>query len=248
MMVAGGYSLRDLTDFRTGGDQERESRQWSQRGAAHDAHAFVAIAEDGAPMGTLELFAEVVSVTAAVQGVVWVLVLTVVTLYAMGILTTRLIGHKMLFDASDSTDDALTAPFKTAFVFFMVTSSWTLLSILTAVVSENMISTTSGQEKEILLIHVPREFGYAPDAARRKCMAKDPRWIHGSVFDRLSSASQLDSAKRKVFAARVRERDLIRFLQNTNNAQQTAKMCRVPVRHVQEVMKTLAINSEVIRA
>ena len=31
-----------------------------------------------------------VSVTAAVQGVVWVLVLTVVTLYAMGILTTRL--------------------------------------------------------------------------------------------------------------------------------------------------------------
>lgn len=39
-----------------------------------------------------------------------------------------------------------------AFVFFMVTSSWTLLSILTAVVSENMISTTSGQEKEILLM------------------------------------------------------------------------------------------------
>ena len=64
-------------------------------------------------------------VTAAVQGVVWVLVLTVaawlnwtvavaatattasdfllavfkVTLYAMGILTTRLIGHKMIFDA-----------------------------------------------------------------------------------------------------------------------------------------------------
>lgn len=34
--------------------------------------------------------AKVVSVTAAVQGVVWVLVLTVVTLYAMGILTTRL--------------------------------------------------------------------------------------------------------------------------------------------------------------
>lgn len=94
----------------------------------------------------------------------------------------------MLFDASDATDDALTAPFKTvpdsmftlfrvmsgaqsdaeaaaldsimddiptfkfAFVFFMVTSSWTLLSILTAVVSENMISTTSGQEKEILLM------------------------------------------------------------------------------------------------
>ena len=36
--------------------------------------------------------------------------------------------------------------YKFAFVFFMVTSSWT------AVVSENMTSTTSGQEKEILLM------------------------------------------------------------------------------------------------
>lgn len=45
-----------------------------------------------------------------------------------------------------------------AFVFFMVTSSWTLLSILTAVVSENMISTTSGQEKEILLMSLGMGF------------------------------------------------------------------------------------------
>merc|ERR1719158_1820128 len=36
---------------------------------------------------------------------------------------------------------------KFGFIFFMVTSSWTLLSILTAVVSENMIATT-GQEME----------------------------------------------------------------------------------------------------
>merc|ERR1719163_1141904 len=38
--------------------------------------------------------------------------------------------------------------FRFAFVFFMVTSSWTLLSILTAVVSENMITTTEAQDKE----------------------------------------------------------------------------------------------------
>merc|ERR1712072_203685 len=37
---------------------------------------------------------------------------------------------------------------KFAFIFFMVTSSWTLLSILTAVVSENMIATTGQQEEE----------------------------------------------------------------------------------------------------
>lgn len=206
------------------------------------------------------LYILVVSVTAAVQGVVWVLVLTVVTLYAMGILTTRLIGHKMLFDASDATDDALTAPFKTvpdsmftlfrvmsgaqsdaeaaaldsimddiptfkfAFVFFMVTSSWTLLSILTAVVSENMISTTSGQEKEILLMSEEED---------RKRHVQDLK----ELFKEINSTGD----------GIVRERDLIRFLQNSYHAQQTAKMCRVPVRHVHEVMKTLAINSEVIR-
>merc|ERR1719191_1613165 len=40
---------------------------------------------------------------------------------------------------------------KFVFVFFMVTSSWTLLSILTAVVSENMITTTEKQEEEMKL-------------------------------------------------------------------------------------------------
>merc|ERR1719327_2356997 len=38
---------------------------------------------------------------------------------------------------------------KFGFIFFMVTSSWTLLSILTAVVSETMISTTGEQEEEL---------------------------------------------------------------------------------------------------
>merc|ERR1719245_2984257 len=47
--------------------------------------------------------------------------------------------------ALDELMDQLPAA-KFAFVFFMVTSSWTLLSILTAVVSENMISTTEQQE------------------------------------------------------------------------------------------------------
>ncbi|CAK9019327.1 Muscle calcium channel subunit alpha-1 (MDL-alpha-1) [Durusdinium trenchii] len=221
------------------------------------------------------LYILVVSVTAAVQGVVWVLVLTVVTLYAMGILTTRLIGHKMIFNADQDraggnggpgeqwgldVDEALISPFKTvpdsmftlfrvmsgaqsdeesealdrimsniptfkfAFVFFMVTSSWTLLSILTAVVSENMISTTAVQETEIQLMSEEED---------RKGHIEDLK----ELFQEINTTGD----------GIVRERDLVRFLQNTSNAQQTAKMCRVPVRHVQEVMKTLAINSDVIR-
>ncbi|CAJ1394592.1 unnamed protein product [Effrenium voratum] len=206
------------------------------------------------------LYILVVSVTAAVQGVVWVLVLTVVTLYAMGILTTRLIGHKMIFEMGQDVDESLILPFKTvpdsmftlfrvmsgaqsdsesaaldsimdniptfkfAFVFFMVTSSWTLLSILTAVVSENMISTTAVQEKEIQLM--------SEEEDRRKHIADLKE-----LFQEINITGD----------GIVRERDLTRFLRDTSNAQQTAKMCRVPVRHVQEVMKTLAINSDMIR-
>lgn len=205
------------------------------------------------------LYILVVSVTAAVQGVVWVLVLTVVTLYAMGILTTRLIGHKMIFEDPQAVDVSLISPFKTvpdsmftlfrvmsgaqsdsesealdsimsniptfkfAFVFFMVTSSWTLLSILTAVVSENMISTTSVQEKEIQLMSEEED---------RKRHVEDLK----ELFQEINVTGD----------GIVREKDLVRFLKDTQNAQQTAKMCRVPVRHVQEVMKTLAINSDVI--
>merc|ERR1719276_283772 len=46
---------------------------------------------------------------------------------------------------------------KFALVFFMITSSWTLLSILTAVVSENMISTTRDQEEELRLAFAEEE-------------------------------------------------------------------------------------------
>eukprot|EP00931_Biecheleriopsis_adriatica_P044467 TRINITY_DN25436_c0_g6_i1.p1 TRINITY_DN25436_c0_g6~~TRINITY_DN25436_c0_g6_i1.p1 ORF type:complete len:693 (+),score=118.43 TRINITY_DN25436_c0_g6_i1:52-2079(+) len=202
------------------------------------------------------LYILVASVTAAVQGVVWVLVLTIVTLYAMGILTTRLIGHKMLFK-DDYVDEEIIAPFKTVgdsmftlfrvmsgaesdaeaqaidsimaalpilkfwFVFFMVTSSWTLLSILTAVVSENMISTTGNQEKELLL-----------------CSAEEDRQEHIKALKELFGV--IDT-KGDGF---VREDDVREFLKDKNRAMQTAKMCRVPVRDVVEVMKTLGRNSD----
>jgi len=124
---------------------------------------------------------------AALQGVIWVLVLTIVSLYAAGILATRLIGQRLMIPHGIEVDDEILMPFsnvpesmftlfrvmsgaasdkeafsidelmkevpsvKFAFVFFMVTSSWTLLSILTAVVSENMISTTQQQYEDLKL-------------------------------------------------------------------------------------------------
>jgi len=129
----------------------------------------------------------IVGVIAALQGVVWVLILTVVCLYAAGIVTTRLIGHKMIFPPDMDLPEGLLKPWLTvpesmftlfrvmsgsmssteqvaidelmrtlpsvkfAFVFFMITSSWTLLSILTAVVSENMITTTQQQYEDLKL-------------------------------------------------------------------------------------------------
>merc|ERR1719359_2222164 len=128
------------------------------------------------------LYILVTGVLAAFQGVAWVLVLTVVTLYAAGILATRLLGHGLLFpgrtpdaakvfktvpdsmftlfrvmsgaesdEEAQAIDSLMTAlpTVKFAFIFFMVTSSWTLLSILTAVVSDNMISTTGQQVEEL---------------------------------------------------------------------------------------------------
>merc|ERR1719362_1131275 len=130
------------------------------------------------------LFNLAMGVLAAMQGVVWVLILTLMVLYAVGITATRLIGHGMLFGEDVELDEVFVRPWETVadsmfllfkvmngvlsdvdadaidelmgryptlkfgFVFFMIMSSWTLLSILTAVVSENMISTTQDQERE----------------------------------------------------------------------------------------------------
>merc|ERR1719183_1482233 len=60
------------------------------------------------------LYVLVTSVVSAFQGVVWVLILTVVTLYAMGILTTSLIGHGMMFPPGTDISPELVDPWRTA--------------------------------------------------------------------------------------------------------------------------------------
>merc|ERR1719162_1188711 len=71
------------------------------------------------------LYLLVTGVINALQGVLWVLVLTITVLYAMGIMATRLIGHGMLFPEGD-VPEAILVPFQTVpdsmFTLFRVMS------------------------------------------------------------------------------------------------------------------------------
>eukprot|EP00927_Polykrikos_kofoidii_P005832 TRINITY_DN12327_c0_g1_i3.p1 TRINITY_DN12327_c0_g1~~TRINITY_DN12327_c0_g1_i3.p1 ORF type:complete len:788 (-),score=112.36 TRINITY_DN12327_c0_g1_i3:67-2226(-) len=196
------------------------------------------------------LYVLVTGVAAAVQGVVWVLVLVFTVIYALGIVSTRLIGHGMIFTHAQSPE--VVGPFKSvpesmftlfrimssassaseqfalervlqswpfgrfAFAFFLVTSSWTLLSILTAVVSENMITTTGEQEME-----------------RRIISAELDRSNHKSALSCLFQ--QID----KRADGLLDEAELNAFLDEADNHVKTAKICRVPVRDVRDVLQTL---------
>jgi len=113
---------------------------------------------------------------------------------------------------------------KFAFVFFMVTSSWTLLSILTAVVSENMISTTGAQEQEILLT-----------------TAEEDRRRHVGELQSLFSSINVKGD------GTIRETELMEFLKNKQNSHLTAKLTRVPTRDVVEVMRTLGKSTDLIQ-
>merc|ERR1711881_22439 len=101
---------------------------------------------------------------------------------------------------------------KFGFIFFMVTSSWTLLSILTAVVSENMISTCGNQAEELKMI--------SHEEDRKRHMA-DLQELFQSMDH--SGNGMLDCA------------ELETNLDNKETAQQVAKLVRVPVRNVREV-------------
>lgn len=121
------------------------------------------------------LFHLSVGVLKAMQAIEWVLVLTIVLLYACAVLFTSLIGHGILGGPDVSSharelfgsvvnsmfilfrimngDQTPMDPFlhsvqlKLLFVFFQVISNWMVLAILTAVVSENMICSTEEQAR-----------------------------------------------------------------------------------------------------
>jgi len=199
----------------------------------------------------------VTSIVSAFQGVVWVLILTIITLYGMAIITTSLIGHKMAFGPDEHINEDVVLPFSTvpesmftlfrvmssneseqeataidsvlealptlkfAFVFFMITSSWTLLSILTAVVSENMITSTGVQEHEMKL----------------QCEEED-RAHHIETLHSLFT--EIDSDNSDAIGAVEVEA----FLSDKENRVKAAKSCRVATRLVREVLGTLSASTD----
>lgn len=120
--------------------------------------------------GLKPLYKLSLGVLEAMQAMQWVLVLTLVLLYAAGILFTSLVGHGLMVGPEVSMESRalfgsvlqsmfllfrvmngdqepmeplLHSPkLKILFILFMVVSNWMVLAILTAVVSENMISAT----------------------------------------------------------------------------------------------------------
>lgn len=202
------------------------------------------------------LYELVTGVMDALQGVGWVLVLTLVVLYCLGILATRLIGHGLIFGvpedeapqlmkleevpfrsvpesmftlfrvmsgaASDTELEALDdlmadlPLLKVGFVLVMIATSWTLLSILTAVVSENMITSTGKQEEEM----------------RNACAEESRRDVVRELTELFIAA---DTGGNGI----VERAELQVFCNDRTNALQVAHTCHVPVKDVQDVLASL---------
>jgi len=119
----------------------------------------------------------VIGIARAMQGMVWVLVLTAVFLYASALLCVRLLTHGLVFtgDAphevketfpnvldsmyvlftimngdSDNIEDVLTIlpAMRWVFMLFTVFSNWAILAILTSVVTDNMVRAAKEHDEE----------------------------------------------------------------------------------------------------
>jgi len=126
------------------------------------------------------LYSLALGVTQAMHSIFWVLVLTLVTLYAFAILATRIIGHALLLKHSEDIPPSIKEMFSTiwdsmftlfgimnnqhfqeiqpllklvpstkpVFVLFTICSSWALLSVMTGVVSDHMMSVREVQAQK----------------------------------------------------------------------------------------------------
>jgi len=120
------------------------------------------------------LYKLTMGVLEAMQAMYWVLIFTVIVLYASGILFRSVVGRGILLSGHQNDDarkyfssvpqsmfhlfrlmngltpaDSLLSnvPLKILYIFFLVISNWAVLSILTAVVCDNMIISTQEHEE-----------------------------------------------------------------------------------------------------
>ena len=112
---------------------------------------------------------------------------------------------------------------KFAFVFFMIASSWTLLSILTAVVSENMISTTSMQEETFRLESAEKD-------------REDHIKALKEIFQEMDKDGNGSCTKEEVHE----------FLSDPQQALECARCVRVPTREIKEVINMVSRGKEAV--
>lgn len=109
------------------------------------------------------------------------------------------------------------------FIFFIISSTWTLLSTLTAVISENMITTSEQQKQELALASADE------DHENRILQLRE-------LFDFMAEGCAED----------LQEEDLARFLENKDYAARVALSCRVTVKETEAVLKALHRESAVV--
>merc|ERR1719215_565580 len=109
------------------------------------------------------------------------------------------------------------------FVFFMITYTWTLLSILTAVVSENMIMTTTAQEVSDKMRQAENDRQHQVD-------------ILEGIFVEIDQNGD----------GRMEERELREYFSQPDNWRRCAASCHVPPREVMDVWRFLGCDGNAV--
>lgn len=190
-------------------------------------------------------------VLTAMQSMQWVLVLTLALLYASSITFTSLVGHGLIFEGEPPPEAerllgtmprsmfilfrAMTGnvallddlvgegnwAFDFIFVVFVMLSSWVMVAILTAVVSENMISST---------VQMDREQAQAEDELKR-----------ARSYDRLLQLfSEIDSDGNKT----IDENEFKTMLQDSHRREELSEASGLKPRDLEDIFFFLSNEVE----
>lgn len=193
------------------------------------------------------LFHLVMGIVQALQGMSWVLLLTAVLLYAFSLLAVRLVGHGLIFGGEAPEDVAEVFPAilpsmftlfmvmngnfgylqplfdalpgtELIFMLFMVLASWSVLAILTAVVSENMINATEEERTQ-----AEEEEQQARVADSRRTLAS----IFSSADENIDDKMSKEEFDKMLTKKRTRQR-----------LTEATGMCEEDLRHIFEYLST----------